>query len=234
MSYRPSGNGVLEKLVNGKREKIRLLSAVTFTPGTAPTETETTLDEGERTTTGKPGPGEISFDYQPHPGYTSQESMENDHENGILGTYYHTRGSFASLRDNSVAADTLAIAATGLVTGAGAIDFGTEAKPKSPWTQGLGIIISNVLYIIQRIENGKLVVARYGAVADGFATPDDTALAVVNATQDWDLVQMGVERTYEGIPSLAGGEESSGSGSISSSATVVLQSPRTTRMKVSK
>ena len=133
-----------------------------------------------------------------------------------------SRASAKSLRDNAVAANTLAIAANGTLTGAGAIDFGSQDEPQSPWNQGLGIIIGSVLYVIEDITGAKLgAVSRLGAITSGFAEEDDVALASVSATQSWELVQMGVEESYQGRVSLAGGKEYAGT-TVSTSVNVIL------------
>ena len=67
------------------------------------------------------------------------------------------------------------------------------------------------------------VVSRFGEIVSGFAEEDDVALANVAATQSWELVQMGIEESFQGRVSLAGGKEYAGT-TVSSSVNVILSS----------
>lgn len=232
MSYLPDGAGTLTvEDSTGAKHIVRIITRVAYAPAEAPVDTRRSLDQGERTSVGDPGDGSITFDYEPHPGLRSNRIMQANYIAKTTTSFEHLRGTAAVLRDNSTTADTIAIATSGVATGAGGINFGTDAAPRAPWNQGLGLVISNVLYTIEEILSSTTIrVSRYGSISSNRAIPDDTALAAVSATHSWDLVQTGVSNTYSGRISLAGGEESSGAGEVSSTATVQLSSAVNTEL----
>lgn len=251
MSYIPSGLGSLYIADSSNNlHKIRLHSRAVFTPGEAATATRQSLDENEaeRSSVGGAGHGTFEFDFEPNPIYESYRLLEQAFQDKQTRSLYEFNGVAEELLENGVNADTLAIAVDGALTAAGAISLGSEAAPTPPWTQGLGIVIGNVLYSFDEVYADKRAkVSRYGAVAAGtgalvanadhpvkvgqmLATPDKTALAAVNATHSWKLVQCRVVNIYSGRVSIAGGKESSGAGETASSGTLVLASRKQERM----
>jgi len=259
MSYRPSGLGTLALLEGGVEYLFRKFSSGTYEASTAPTTTSQTLDEGERTSTGKPGPGTYSWDYEIHPGSYASRRIGEIHADQETATVINRRGVAQILGSGDDGVSELAIDATGIMTASGSApaSFGTEKTPKAPWTQGLGIVIADVLYTVESIIDDDMArVKRWGEVAavaapvasrtvfettkgtlDGdvahrIANKDAVALASVNATHEWELVQLAVISRYVGNASLAGGEGASGAGEITSSATLVLNTPRVVQMRM--
>ena len=227
MAYYPANAGEIYVVdAASVRHWLGDFQSLSSAPDEATTETETSLSKiiGTRTTTGSGGPGRVSIAYRPYLAFKAHRELVNSFRDESLSEIVHVTGVANSLRDNAVAANTLAIAANGTLTGAGAIDFGSQDEPESPWNQGLGIIIGSVLYVIEDITGAKLgAVSRLGAITSGFAEEDDVALASVSATQSWELVQMGVEESYQGRVSLAGGKEYAGT-TVSTSVNVILSS----------
>ena len=240
MSYSPDGNGRLYVLdPTNNREEIRLISRVAYVPETAPTTQNTTLDQGQRTNVGRPGPGEVTFDFQPHPGFAGDQRLEAAHETGTGITLIHERGAPDSVLDNPTAADTLTVSALAMRTGwgsiapAGAVGFGTDRNPTAPWEAGLGLRFdgTDILFMIESIiSDDELRIRRYGTIAAGIATPDEdpVAIAAIAASPNWQLLAMGVRHTYQGRVATAGGEDNSGAGDVGSSAQIVLSSRRST------
>lgn len=246
MSYIPSGIGeVFIVDSDDNRHKIRVHTRAAHTPSEAPTETRRSLDrnEGERSSVGSPGFGQFAFDFEPNPFLDSNKRLRALHRSGGLVSVEMDYGAVPDiLQSGSDGVREVALAATGVLTASGsaAPAFGTEAAPAAPWTQGLGIILNGALYIIDEVLSpATLKVSRWGAVAadprasatfgkvpDGrrIANADDVTLAVVNATHQYQLVQMGVRARQPGRISLAGGSEASGAGETSSAGNIVLQS----------
>ena len=227
MAYYPANSGeVFVVDAASARHWIGDFQSLSSAPDEATTETETSLSKiiGTRTTTGSGGPGRVSIAYRPYLAFKAHRELVKSFRDESLSEVVHVTGVAKSLRDNAVAANTLAIAADGTLTAAGGIEFGSQDEPESPWNQGLGIVIGTVLYVIEDITGAQAgVVSRFGEIVSGFAEEDEVALANVAATQSWELVQMGIEESFQGRVSLAGGKEYAGT-TVSSSVNVILSS----------
>ena len=246
MSYIPSGTGRLYLVdATGRRHKIRIHTRSGFTPAEAPIETRRSLDqdEGERSSVGTPGHGSFGFDFEPNPFLSSNRRLGAFHRNGGLCEVEEDRGGKPTVLQ--VGADgvrEIAISAEGVLTTSGStgIDLGTEARPRSPWTQGLGVIVGTQLFVVDEILTPTTArVSLWGTVAadtrtEGVPTGQrvaaetslDTTFTAVAETHQYQLVQMGVRSNQSGRVSQGGGDEASGAGETASSGTVQLSSER--------
>lgn len=242
MSYVPSGTGrVFIVDADGIRYKVRIQTRAGFQPAEAPVETRRSLDrdEGERTSVGSPGHGTYSLDFEPNPLLSSNRMFKRFHRNGGLCTIEEDRGGTPTVLEvGDGTAKTAQISAMGILTlgGSNASTLGTEARPTAPWTQGLGVIIQNVLYIVDEItDTDKARVNRWGAVVPDprfpsetgrrYAPEDEEDIAAVSAAA-YQLVQPGVRSSQAGRVSQGGGDEASGAGETTAAGVLQLSSER--------
>lgn len=232
MSVRPSAEGYYEVEDGAVWRRLRLISDVTFSPTPAPETTETTLDEGEVTTIGTPGNPTFSVTVSLNDASRAYRILEDAFYGKNVVNQRQVTGIPSSNNFVSAAGtDTLALAATGVVTGAGTLDFGSVSSPSSPWIPGRLLVLGkkrnspladgDIVHIIEGINATKELVATrvgsvtsvtfsYNGVNHAMITPDKTAVAAVNATADYRLMDYAVLESWGGRITQAGAPTRSG------------------------
>ena len=232
MSYAPGGKGKLSIADSGGvLHRFWKLITAGYVPGTSTVNTEEYLDEDPTSEVAKPPAGVFNASYRPHPGRTADILAEAAHEETSIVTLVRERGVAKQLAAGEDSVRELALAADGTLTPSGSSAPNLE---EGSWTQGLGVVLAGVLYIIEYIASGgaSAVVSRYGAIAQKKAGKDAAAIPAVAATHEWALVSLMVEDTYSGRLSVAGGSEADASGAVSASLSCQLAKRPTTKMVV--
>lgn len=201
---------------NNKLHLIDLLTGDSFVPGTPDSVTEN-YTQGPIVEEGVAPIGVYNFSYRPNRFMESNKILRINSRNGTPSRLVRQRGVAAQLAvgvDNSnemaIVAETDAPSGFAIMSsGSAKANFGSPNEPLSPWRGGLGIVISDVLYLIEEIlAADKAAITRHGAL-DGDkkdVSADSVALAAVNATHEWKLYALGERITYSGRISNPGGE----------------------------
>lgn len=230
MSVRPSPDGYLEVEDGGNWRRLRLISDVTFSPTPAPETSETTLDEGEVTTIGSPGFPTYSVTVNVNDASKAYRILEDAFYSKASVNLRQVTGTLAvnaaAPSDNTQKLSL--VGATGIVTGAGGLDFGSPDSPNSPWVPGrllnigrkigVKLVADDVFVIIEEIlTSSTMRVTRVGKVTNprtasfpAIVTPDNEALADAEASENWHLVDYAVLDTWVGRVTQAGAPSRSG------------------------
>lgn len=185
MAYQPPAEGKLYvKKGSGARKRLLNVTAFSLSGGDRPENTNETLDEGSVVTIGDPTPKDVSVSLQANPaseGYRMAFDAYTDKDKLVLEYEVDRK----SILDNATSSNTLAIAAA---TGALTASAGVKMEENTAFLVGRGIVIGNVLFVIEEItSNTAGVVSR----ADGMA------IAAVATTDDWEIVEFGVKYSFE-------------------------------------
>lgn len=227
MSVRPSAEGYYEvQAKNNQWYRLRLISDVTFSPTPAPETTETTLDEGEVTTVGSPGTPTYSVTVSLNDASLAYRTLETAFYDKSTVNQRQVVGQPSVNALKGEAGDTLTLAVSGVITGAGNLSFGTSKDPTSPWIPGrllclekannANLVADDIIYIIESITDAaNLVVSRVGAVTsilgdNAVVTPDEEDLEVVAGGITWRLMDYGILETWGGRVTQAGSPTRSG------------------------
>lgn len=186
MAYQPKVEGKCHVSDDGGTTWKRLLNltALTFSGGDRPENTNDTLDEGSVVTVGAPVQKDVSISLQANPASEGYKAVFKAYKDEAkLQLRYQT--DVKSVIDNATSSHTLAItASTGALTASAQVKLTTNSN----FQVGRGIVIANTLYIIESITNDTTgVVSR----ADG------AAITAVAATDGWEIVEFGVQHQME-------------------------------------
>ena len=248
MTYIPSGIGELAVLgLDNEYLPIEVFTGFNLVDGEAATSQRPTLSRvtGIINNVGVPGPGEVSFDYDPGAGFAGIRALQAHRKARTLATLRY-RLDEPSVLLKGESGKTLAIAAVAdafdnkqvitTLTASG-LDLTTP-----PWQVGLGVVFGGALWVIEAIT-GKLAakVSRYGSVvgATGAENPVEVApedppskIAAVGAGAAWGLVEQGVQLTMTGRVVRVGGKQSGSDGAVSATCQISLSTDAQERARV--
>ena len=215
---RPGDTGKLEVIRPGTAVwiDIPLVTAVDLPEVSAEVADEPSMDGRSQSSTSLPTAGPATSVIQVNEALEYWEILRQAHQAGTTLTFRFTAQSRgADVRvDNAVQGDTIAIAAAGVLTGAGALAgaFGEDLAEVDPWLPGNVVVAAQVAYALEQVLTASTIrVSRYGAVAAQVATADDVALANVAATPNWELVRQAVTKRFAGpVTGLGGGTGAQG------------------------
>lgn len=156
--------------------RLQNITSVDISGGDRAETTTETLDNDAVTSVGGAQPKDISVGVNSTPGSRGYRIMAKGYDDSTR-VLMRVDTPHTNVIDNSTAARTIAIAATGNVTG-------VQTKfASAPWEAGQALVISNVTYIIESITSDTaMTVSR----ADGMA------ITQVSATDDWELWNYGL------------------------------------------
>lgn len=182
MAYNPTPDGTYEVSDDGGANWHRILNVTdfTFSGGDRESEETQTLDEGSIVSVGPAQTKDVNVGVNASVGSKGYNVLHDAYTGGDRVTI-RIKTKMQTITDNAVAADTLAIAADGTVTAAGAIDFQTDTK----WVKGRAIVMANKTYIIESVTD-----ATHLKVLPKPAAP-------VAASQNWKLVNYGLQYQFE-------------------------------------
>lgn len=184
MAYNPVPEGTYEVSDDGGTTHARLFNITAFTVSGGDREETTTdtLDEGSIVSVGPPRPKDFSITANVNPGTKGYQIIRDGYIDSKKVQVRVTTNR-QSILDNTDTSDELAIAVDGALT-ATSIDM----QASSAFQVGRGIVISNVLYVIESITS---------ATAGTVYRADGMAITAVTATDDWEITEFGVRYVQE-------------------------------------
>lgn len=186
MAYQPVPEGIYEVSADGGTSWARAFNVNSFSisGGDREETTTDTLDEGSIVAVGDPRPKDISLGLNANPGTKGYQILRDGYKDSKK-VQVRVTTNHKEIFDNAVAGNTLAIAAN---TGALTATAGVKLQTSGNFRVGRAIVIANTIYVIESITSETAGVV-YRA--------DGQAIAAVNATQAWDIVEFGVRLSFE-------------------------------------
>ena len=215
MSVRPGASGYfgVRKGSAGAYDLLRFISETSFTSTPAQANTESYLDEGDITTTGKPGKPNWSVTLSVNDAALAYRRILNAFENEGILNFEEVTGNADRVTNANAG---VAIADTGILTGSGnALDGG---KLLSAFTPGRLLIMDDKAYHIEAMLSD--VTVRVSFVGPVVAVAGKPSTVTVNANPEtafaapasgaWELHDFQVTTTWTGKVTDAGGTSRSG------------------------
>lgn len=212
MAVRPGATGYfgVRDGSAGAYDRLRFISETSFTATPAQTSTESFLDEGDITTTGKPGRPNWSVTVSVNDAAMAYRRIKDGFESEKTLSFEETTGTADKVAGAS--SGVAIVAATGILTGTG--DALSGGKLLSAFTPGRLLVVDDAAYHIEELTGDATARVTYvGAVSDKNVTVDSPPKAIpanVADTEAWELHDFMVTTTWTGKVTDAGGTSRSG------------------------